>query len=333
MGAVRVAYQGMVDKGRHPVVVLFLSVPPGAVDVNVHPAKIEVRFHQSDAVFRAVRRSIANSLSAGPWVPAGPGTEARENSGWRPTPTTTEPGKWAGMEASEAQANLPVRAYELYARDEAPRREAPHSFGPPRPERDGPAGYFESLHYIGHFRGTFLLASDGDAMVVVDQHAAHERITFEELRTSWRDRRYDAQSLLVPHVLSLNSLRAATLRDNLEFFQRLGFEIEPFGDNDFAIKVGPAVLKSAKHEQLIVDALDELSESGQSGTIDEAIDAVLIRMACHKSVRAGDTLTIEEVYRLYRDLDQVDFGANCPHGRPVYFTMTLEELETRFGRR
>lgn len=335
LGAVRVAYQGMVDKGRHPVVVLFLSVPPQAVDVNVHPAKIEVRFHQSDAVFRAVRRSIANSLSAGPWVPAGPASHADGGAGskWRPESRTAVPGAWVGHEDDGAQANLPVRAYELYASDHAPRRESMQSFGASARRSGEPAGYFESLHYIGHFRGTYLLASDGDAMVVVDQHAAHERITYEELRTSWRDRRYDAQPLLVPHILSLNSLRAATLRDNLEFFQRLGFEIEPFGDNDFAIKVGPAVLKSAKHERLIVDALDELSESGQSGTIDEAIDAVLIRMACHKSIRAGDTLTIEEVYRLYRDLDQVDFGANCPHGRPVYFTMSLEELETRFDRR
>ncbi len=332
MGAVRVAYQGMVDKGRHPVVVLFLEVPPRAVDVNVHPAKIEVRFHESAAVFRAVRRSIANSLSAGPWVPSGPSTGTA--AGHPFPPRRAEPGSWSGVEDERSQAALPVRAYELYARgDETSHRQPVETLGEAGIRRGGQAGYFESLHYIGHFRGTYLLASDGDAMVVVDQHAAHERITFEELRTSWRERRYNAQPLLVPHVLSLNSLRAATLRDNLEFFQRLGFEIEPFGDNDFAIKVGPAVLKSAKHERLIVDALDELSESGQSGTIDEAIDAVLIRMACHKSVRAGDTLTIEEVYRLYRDLDQVDFGANCPHGRPVYFTMSLEELETRFDRR
>ena len=324
-GAVRVAYQGMVDKGRHPVVVLFLTVPPTSVDVNVHPAKTEVRFHQSDAVFRSVRRAIANSLAAAPWVPGG----GSSGEPWRPEPKA--PGsEWTGHQPPTSdQPRLPVRTYALYSSDAtSPAPDRLH-----RPTSEGAAGYFESLHYIGHFRGTYLLASDGEGLVVVDQHAAHERITYEELRTSWRDRRYQAQPLLVPHILALNSLRAAMLRDNLEFFGRLGFEIEPFGDNDFAIKVGPAVLKTARHEALIVDALDELAESGQSGRIDEAIDAVLIRMACHKSIRAGDTLTIDEVYRLYRDLDRVDFGANCPHGRPVYFSMSLEELETRFDRR
>lgn len=326
LGAIRVGYQGMVDKGRHPVVVLFLDVPPSAVDVNVHPAKTEVRFHQSDAVFRAVRRAIANSLAAAPWVPGERGVEPAR---WRPREDRTARGKWEGHEASEStQSPLPVRTYELHTG--ATRLEPRPST---LPEREGLAGYFEGLHYIGHFRGTYLLASDGQALVVVDQHAAHERITYEELRLAWTERRYQTQPLLVPHILSLNSLRAATLRDNLEFFERLGFEIEPFGADDFAIKVGPAVLKSARHESVIIDALDELADSGQSARIDEAIDAVLLRMACHKSVRAGDTLTVEEVYELYRQLDRVDFGANCPHGRPVYFTMTLEELETRFERR
>jgi DNA mismatch repair protein MutL len=325
-GAVRVAYQGMVDKGRHPMVVLFLTVPPTSVDVNVHPAKTEVRFHQSDAVFRAVRRAIANSLAAAPWVPDG---ESHPQP-WRPE-RGAHASAWTGHAAphSDDQARLPVRSYALYSSDGEGAEQSARLAA--RPEN--PAGYFESLHYIGHFRGTYLLASDGKGLVVVDQHAAHERITYEHLRISWRERRYETQPLLVPHILSLNSLRAATLRDNLELFERLGFEIEPFGDNDFAIKVGPAVLKTARHEALIVDTLDELGESGQSGRIDEAIDSVLIRMACHQSIRAGDTLTIEEVYQLYRDLDRVDFGANCPHGRPVYFSMSLEELETRFGRR
>lgn len=328
LGAVRVGYQGMVDKGRHPIVVLFLDVSPSAVDVNVHPAKTEVRFHQSDAVFRAVRRAIATSLAAAPWVP---GEGSSDPNRWRPRNEARASGSWTGYHAPEPeQSPLPVRTYQLHR--SAPSG-APPAESPPAPRREGPAGYFERLHYIGQFKGTYLLASDGEALVVVDQHAAHERITYEELRAVWIDRRYQSQPLLVPHIVSLNAVRAAILRDNLEFFERLGFEIEPFGADDFAIKVGPAVLKSARHEALIIDALDELGDSGRSVRVDEAIDAVLLRMACHKSVRAGDTLTLEEVYELYRQLDRVDFGANCPHGRPVYFTMSLEELETRFGRR
>ncbi len=364
MGAIRVAYQGMVDKGRHPVVVLFLDVPPSAVDVNVHPAKTEVRFHESSAVFRAVRRSIANSLSVAPWVPS------RDGDGAGVAPWVGEAGAdgatATGYVAPHAQSALPVREYALHgpnwtgpsdgealqrgggvgeagfrARD--PGGRYPYAGGtawsdgqggdigalPSRPD----AGFFESLAYIGHLRGTFLLASDGDGLVVVDQHAAHERITFEALRLSWRDRRYQQQPLLVPRVLTLDPIRAAIMADNMEIFQRLGFEIEPFGGDDFALKAAPVVLKSKKHERLIVDVLDEIGEHGHSGQVDEAIDAVLLSMACHGSIRAGDTLTVDEVYALYRALDGVDFGANCPHGRPVYFRMSLEELETRFGRR
>lgn len=335
MGAIRVGYQGMIDKGRHPVVVLFLDVPPTAVDVNVHPAKTEVRFHASSAVFRAVRRAIANGLSVAPWVPDG-----------APAPRSPWYGKAAGDEAqsgelaSQPQPALPVRRYALHGPNwnaAAPRENVSGTAPPfqdvPRLPRDHNAGYFEALAYIGHISSTYLLASDGHGLVVVDQHAAHERITFEKLRTAWRERRYQQQPMLVPQVLSLDPIRAAVMADNLSVFERLGFEIDPFGGDDYALKAAPAVLDKKRHAALIVDALDEIAEQGQSGQVDEAIDAVLLRMACHGSVRAGDSLTVDEVYQLYRELDEVDFGANCPHGRPVYFRMSLEELEDRFGRR
>lgn len=195
------------------------------------------------------------------------------------------------------------------------------------------AGYFASLHYIGSLRGTYLLASDGAGLVVVDQHAAHERITFESLRLSWYERRYASQPLLVPRILSLDAVRAATLAGSLDVFERLGFEIEPFGDTDFALRAAPAMLRSAQHAAIIADALDDLGEGGQTARVDEAIDAVLVRMACHGSVRAGDSLNATQVHALFEQLDAVDFGANCPHGRPVYFKMDLAEIESRFGRR
>jgi DNA mismatch repair protein MutL len=194
-------------------------------------------------------------------------------------------------------------------------------------------GFFSSLNYIGSYRGTYLLNADGDGLVIVDQHASHERITFERLRLAWAGREMALQQLLIAQVVTLDSLRAATLADNLEVLGRLGYEIDPFGGGSFAIRTVPAILSRARHDLLLRDVLDELGDTGRTRRIDDAVDSVLIRMACHSSVRAGDLLHEHEVRRLYAELDSVDFGANCPHGRPVWFRLTLAELETRFERR
>ena len=348
MSAIRVGYDSMIDRGRYPVALLELDVALDAVDVNVHPMKTEVRFHDTQAVFRAVRRSIAQSVSAAPWVPLGAPAVAPA----RP-PGQSEAAVSAPL---PEQVGLPVKSYSLHrsvtggsasrygwSGDAEPvtvvaasgtrtERASTLSLRLPEPQ-DGGATFFQALTYLGHLRGTYLLAADAAGLVVVDQHAAHERITFEVLRLAWRDRRTQSQPMLVPQVLELDPVRAGTLTDALEFFARLGFEIEPFGGTDFALKAAPAVLTGRKLVPMIYDTLDELAEHGNSDRLTAAVDAILVRMACHGSIRAGDTLTADEVFALFRDLDRVDFGANCPHGRPVYFRMSIEELETRFERR
>ena len=345
--AIRVGYQGMLDRGRYPVALLYLDVPHDAVDVNVHPMKTEVRFHQTDAVFRAVRRSIANSLAEAPWIPKGEG------------PQPAHPREEGDIAPNVSQESLPIRSYTLRsdrrfgesvegaggwsAVDAPPVGPAP-SIAPQPPDggaseanADPPAPargtFFQSLHYIGHFRGTYLLASDGDGLVVVDQHAAHERIWFERLRVAWYERRHQVQPLLVPQVISFTPVRAATMSAHLEFFEGLGFELEPFGGTEFALKAAPVVFGQRPLKALLIDTLDELADVGASSRLEDAVDALLLRMACHGSIRAGDVQSAPEVAQLFRELDEVDFGANCPHGRPVYFRLSLEELETRFDRR
>lgn len=345
LSAIRIGYDNMLDRGRYPVVLLTLDVPLDTVDVNVHPMKTEVRFHDAQAVFRAVRRSIAQSVAAAPWVEGGP--KPSVSDAWRAVPAEAPP------QPVPEQGSLPVRAYSLHRTregswgqrsgwgsdaDHAPTaRSTTWSRRPMLDGEDGSAegrtGFFQSLQYIGHVRGTYLLASDGEGLVVVDQHAAHERITYEVLRRAWRERRTQQQPLLVPQVLELDAVRAGTMSDQLEFFGALGFDIEPFGGHDFALKAAPAVLSGRPLLAMLTDALDDLAEHGASGRIDAAVDAILVRMACHGSIRAGDVLNAEEVFGLFRDLDGVDFGANCPHGRPVYFRMGIDELETRFERR
>lgn len=356
-GAIRVAYQGLIDRGRHPVVVLFVEAPPHTVDVNVHPMKTEVRFHEAGSVFRAVRRAIHQSLAAAPWIPHGgqPGVgEPPVREERSPTRNPFRDAESSTGEEHAAAARLPfrgegVRTYTLGASapaaPDAPRRSGAGGAFPsgrgavpeaPPPKSDiSSTGrqFFSSLHWIGHFRGTYLLATDGEALIIVDQHAAHERITYENLRRAWKDRVIESQPLLFPERLRFDSLRAALLEESLPFFEQLGFELEPFGGTDFALKAVPGLLARARHADLLRDALDELGDSGQSTRIDEAKDAVLSRMACHGSVRAGDTLTREEVMTLFTRMDEIDFGGNCPHGRPVYFRMGLHEIEQRFDRR
>jgi len=380
--AIRVAYEGLIDRSRFPVAVLFLQVPVRAVDVNVHPMKTEVRFHDSQAVFRASRRAFVQSLAACPWRPSSRDSLTSGQAVSAPGPTGPFPVQaalptvqqtWYGSErigeagASQhtvasgavvqpqqatvartyllrddptaARPNRSSRAVELSHGDESELITAESLEYAARPAPAGlpggslPRGFFENLHFIGTFKANYLLASDGLSLIVVDQHAAHERITYEKLRSSWQSRRAEAQPLLVPRIIGLDSLRTAILHDHLAFFQALGFHLEPFGGQDFALKSVPAILQGASVDALLRDALDELGETGNSRRIDQAIDAVLIRIACHGSVRAGQTLSGEQVLALFRELDRIDFGANCPHGRPVWFRMTLGEIEKRFDRR
>lgn len=342
--AVRVAYQHLVDRARYPVSVLYLELPHDAVDVNVHPMKTEVRFHQPDEAFRAIRRAVSNTLAAAPWVRRAPTIGTTQPATPAPTGPVAQPLDFAPALSSLSAFDLaplthqPARTYRL---DRGSERGL--SF-PPAVDRSGPParpadaadharGFFSALHYLAAFKATYLLAADGDGLVVVDQHAAHERITFEALRLSWKRDRLLQQPMLIPAILTFSAVQSAVLEAHLGFFEALGFELEPFGGNDFALKAVPAIFLKARHHKLLQDAIEELAETGQSARVEEAFEAVLSRMACHGSVRAGDNLSHDEVRRLFADLDAVDFGANCPHGRPVWFRMTLAELETRFGRR
>ena len=199
----------------------------------------------------------------------------------------------------------------------------------------GPPGeaYFSRLVYIGQFAKSYLIANDGGGLVIIDQHAAHERITFERLKSSWRHRTPEAQQLLFPVQLELDALRAAIVEEFHAFFEEVGFDIEPFGHNTFAIKAVPGILSGAKTDRVLRDAIDDLSNSDRSTRLEEAKESVLSRMACHGSVRAGDHLTPDEAYALFTQMDTIDFRGHCPHGRPVYFKLPIEELEKRFDRR
>jgi DNA mismatch repair protein MutL len=386
--AIAASYRGMLEKGRHPTVLLFITLPPEKVDVNVHPTKVDVRFRSSDAVFRAVYHAIHDALQETPWVndtartytlqlpSRGPGRledaqmepgNARHAAFQAPLPigahrapgeplrvpiadvfgapgqkTSSPPAPWGtplNAPSPPAPAPSPSAPTSPHAAPVAEAAPAPQEgriveigVAQELEEREASGGYFSRLHYIGQYRRTYLLCADASGLVIVDQHASHERITFERLRQIYNRREAQSQALLFPQRVSLDTLRAAAMHEFMDFFAQMGFEIEHFGDNDFALKAVPAILAKAPQERLLKDALDDLSSVGRSDRIDEAIDAILIRMACHGSIRAGDDMNQETARALFAQLDAIDFGSNCPHGRPVYFRLPLRELEEAFGR-
>lgn len=367
IGAVRRGYETLVDRGRSPVVYMFVSVPLTDIDVNVHPAKAEVRFRTPDAVFRALRRSVKNALIDAPWVegnlkvrsedaqnvwkyPKRTGPDAvhqsvdplaqEDLSLWSQVPTRRyqlNPREPVEFHSGEGERAFPSSNFVADASSTAPALETEGSvtIAPAGAEDAGipTSGWFQSLHYIGVLHRLYLLLSGADGLVVIDQHAAHERITYEHLRNTWRKRSVNIQQSIVPDMISLNSQRALTLHDHLEFFQTLGFVMEHFEGNDFALRGTPDWFGQRNFSAMLTDALDDLADEGTTAQVETARDALLSRMACHGSIRAGDQVSPAEVRQLLADLDQVDFGANCPHGRPVYLPITLEELEVRFERR
>lgn len=369
IGAVRQGYETLVDRGRSPIVYMFVSVPLQDIDVNVHPAKAEVRFRNPGAVFRALRRSVNHALIDAPWVEGNQKVRSEEAAKLFQHPKTLAPQSVPPKNATNEQGDMslwsqiPRKTFSL-ARDnhavqffQGDAAVQPHSVQgnndntnlPAFESQSGPIttspanagnadsmpapGWFQSLHYIGPLHRLYLLLSGPDGLVVVDQHAAHERITYERLRTTWRQRDVVIQMRTVPDMITLNAQRALTLHDHLTFFATLGFEMEHFEGNDFALRATPDWFGKRDFKPMLVDALDDLAEEKDAIQMTQALEAILSRMACHGSIRAGDQISSEEVYQLLRDLDAVDFGANCPHGRPVYLPITLEELELRFERR
>ncbi len=363
--AIKGAYGTMLERGRHPSVVLFLEVPFDLVDINVHPAKTEVRFHDTNSIYRAVYHSIADALAESPWLetdrmrsyklkPSGDGGGPGSAGGHvSPGQASFEPLNARHRRYSELKPGAPRAAGEMLSpfftpvggdadlqRGFAARGAAPLADPPRVPLGDvgaGPAAndaaYFSSLKVIGQFRRMYIVCEDRSGLVVIDQHAAHERITFERLKAVFQKDHKEVQPLLFPQRLELDAMRADTLSDSLDFFEQAGFEIDPFGGNSFALKAVPAVLSKGKHADMIVDAIDDFAEMGRSTRVDEAMELILSRMACHGSVRGPTALTDEECVALLEQMDEIDFAANCPHGRPVYFRIPLEELEMSFDRR
>jgi DNA mismatch repair protein MutL len=326
--AVRAAYGDLVPNGRYPMVVLYLSVPPDEVDVNVHPAKAELRFRDA----QDIRSLIIGALR-----------EALGHAGHRATSSLSQVALGHMMRPGEPQrpylprSPLPMSGlaaeYGFSDRSQAPL--------PPLAPPSADAGAQEEVgatsYPLGAARAqvhdTFIIAETENSVVIVDQHAAHERLVYERLKSSYANGGIARQILLIPEVVELDAEAADRLGAASTDLEQLGLVLEPFGQAAVVVREVPSLLGQGDLKNLLRDLADELAEGEGGLVVAERLDHVLATMACYGSVRAGRRLNAQEMNALLRDMERTPFTGQCNHGRPTYVELKLADIEKLFKRR
>ena len=326
-GALRAAYYDFLSRDRHPVAALFLDCDPELVDVNVHPAKSEVRFRDPGLARGLIVSGVRHAL-------ADAGHRASSTVGvgilgaMSPEPTGARIYQMDRPSPGARQA-----AYDLQAPGFA---EMQDQFSAQVPETREDAQRAEEHLPLGVARGqvheNYIIAQTATGMVIVDQHAAHERLVYEKLKAQMADKGVAAQALLIPEIVDLSVDDAARLLEIAPALTTLGLTIEPFGGGAIAIRETPAILGEVDATAMIHDILDELSDQGSSQTVQAQIEAILSRVACHGSIRSGRRMRAEEMNALLREMEATPHSGQCNHGRPTYVELKLADIERLFGR-
>lgn len=328
--AVRQAFQDVLYHGRHPAYVLFLELDPRSVDVNVHPAKQEVRFRDGrsvhDFLFRALHQALAETrpqaeseVSPASKMPeSNPAPEARD---LHQAVTASRPALHPQQEIDWRVAERPS-AYQASFRAQQPT-------AAPKMEE---AGQYPLGFALAQLQGVYVLAQNQQGLVLVDMHAAHERITYERFKETYHGAGVIGQPLLVPISVAVSSREADLAEANSELLAELGIEVSRLGQGTLAVRGVPALLQGGNAEQLLRDLLADLAEFGDSKRIRAEIDGVLATMACHGSVRANRKLTLEEMNALLRDMERTVRADQCNHGRPTWIQLSMTELDRLFLR-
>jgi DNA mismatch repair protein MutL len=335
--AVRRAYQDVLFYGRHPAFVLFLELDSKDVDVNVHPTKHEVRFRDSREVhsfiYGSLHRLIAQT-SAGS-VPAPALIEALRKSaggiGSALVDQSAFPLSYQGREALALNAEKDAAFDALLGGHVANQINelAPASSGsiPAKSGEIPPMGFA-----LAQLKGIYILAENTEGLILVDMHAAHERIVYEKMKTAWDSEGLASQPLLVPESLAVSEKEADTAQEHIQVFAQLGIKLDRAGPETLLIRQVPVLLKQPQVESLVRDVLSDLLAMGSSDRIREQINEVLSTMACHGSVRANRKLTIPEMDALLRDMENTERSGQCNHGRPTWRQLSLPELDKLFMR-
>ena len=339
VGAVRAAYQDLLARDRHPVVALFLDLPPGEVDVNVHPAKTEVRFRDAALVRGLIVGALSHAL-AGAGHRASTTTASFALGAIRPH---IQPSLRAWGAAEEALASgddfiMPSGRVETpsWTAGAAPADSGEAATIPPARApavQEGDAQYFPLGAARAQIHETYIVAQTEDGIVIVDQHAAHERLVYERMKRMLSNGGVRRQALLIPEVVELDPSEAEALIARAEELGQLGLVIEPFGPGAILVRETPALLGHIDAAGLLKDLADDVAELGEAHALKERLEEVCSSMACRGSVRAGRRLTGEEMNALLRHMEATPFSGQCNHGRPTYVELKLADIEKLFGRR
>jgi DNA mismatch repair protein MutL len=319
LGAVlKEAYQGLLPRGRHPAAVVLLQMAPEQVDVNVHPAKAEVRFQEPGKIYALLVSALRQGL--GPLQGSGP----RYAVSWQPEPPRA--GEHALPLTAPGGAAAPGWAPEF-----APGRTptpGPAPLGEPAPV--GTPWRFQDLELIGQLQATYILAQSPQGLVLIDQHAAHERVLYEALKS--RTPEAAKQPLLFPRVLEVDPAQADWVRDHLEDLAQAGLELSPFGGAAFLLSAAPTALAQADLEAVLLETIDALAPLKSRVQPQMVREQALTNLACHGAIKAGERLSLEEIQALLRDLDHLEVSSHCPHGRPLWRLLPYGDIRQSFRR-
>jgi DNA mismatch repair protein MutL len=363
-------YRGRIMKGRFPVAVLFIELPPDQVDVNVHPTKHEVRFARQKQVYEAVKSGVLNIWNTQPkaqWtIPKPPPTEIKETRPFSFDHPAKNPElfdfivKKSKPNPVQKPSETPVNPFSIKNSSTPPQKNispAPppktktdpetdpsveNKVSEPIPPQKSPASRqvhlweqkkFGDATVIGQFNNTYILCEGDGELIVVDQHAAHERIAYERLKAARRSNTYpSSQKLMLPETFDLDYRETAVIEQMLDDLNSLGLGIEHFGGNTFVVKSVPVLISEREIKPLIIEIAEAMDAYGYSPGLEDALDQCITLMACHSAIRARQSLSIKEMKELLVQLDQCENPFHCPHGRPTFVQWPIKTLEKSFKR-
>ena len=310
ISAIGEACRSFFMRDRFPVVILFINLPPLEVDVNVHPVKTEVRFNNPTVIYDLVRKTLRSTLAS-----------------FSPLKSPDSDVSYNTCQSYHFQANEPIPHYT----SASIKNKVNDNFFDQIEDKNLDDRLFSDLIIIGQLWDTYILCQDTKSLILIDQHAVHERVAFERFRKEYfASGRLTGQPLLVPQVMELSPREQTFLDGSLDNLQKFGIEIEHFGGNDYVIKTVPEVLMDRDCTPLIKELLYDLFSTGKGTAISDYIDEIFITMACHSVIRGTRTLDRLEIEALLKDLEDVEISTNCPHGRPVVKRFLNSEVETFF---
>jgi DNA mismatch repair protein MutL len=348
--AIKQAYADLMYHARHPAYALYLAMEPSDVDVNVHPGKLEVRFRDSRSVHGFVSSTIKSALAVGASaVEASPASASSASSagalsasnssasvGAGPAPSTHSPGYPSRQASMSLNAREGQSRYAEFVRSGP--SSAPGDRRPPAPASSPPMHATDDTQVpplgfaLAHVHGAFILAQSREGLIMVDAHAAHERVTYERLKDQRSGGSVQSQPLLLPVTVHVSEREASLAEENFELFEQLGMQTDRRGLDVLVVRSVPVELQRCDAEQLLRDVLSDIAESGHSYRVEEEINKLLSTMACHGSVRANRQLTVMEMNALLRDMERTPNTDQCNHGRPTWVELSMKEMDSMFMR-